>query len=94
MTRRRIVSTMERSWVAMTHGGAGAVDAVEQAHDADRGGRVEVAGGLVGQEDQRPVHEGPGDRHPLLLAAGELVREVVDLLGQADQLEDGRAPGS
>jgi hypothetical protein len=55
------------------HRGAGAVDAVEQAHDADRGGRVEVAGGLVGQQDQRPVHEGPGDRHALLLAAGELV---------------------
>ena len=58
------------------HGRARAVDAVEQAHDADRGGRVEVAGGLVGQQDQRPVHERPGDRDPLLLATGELVGEV------------------
>src|SRR3546814_16668608 len=49
-----------------------------------------VAGGLVGQEDQRAVHEGTRDRDALLLAAGELVGEVAHLLGQADQLEDGR----
>src|SRR5216683_374858 len=33
------------------HGGARAVDAVEQAHDADGGAGVEVPGGLVGQEN-------------------------------------------
>ncbi len=50
--------------------------------------RVEVAGGLVGQEDERTVDEGPGDGHPLLLAAGQLVGQVVALLGQPDQVED------
>ena len=53
-----------------------------------------LPGGLVGQQDQRPVDEGPGDRHPLLLAAGQLVGEVVALLGQADQVEDLRAPAT
>ena len=38
------------------------------------GRRVEVAGGLVGQQDRRPVDEGAGDRDALLLAAGQLVR--------------------
>src|SRR4051812_33086310 len=44
---------------------AGAVDAIEEAHDADGRVGIEVAGGLVGQQDQRPVDEGPGDRHAL-----------------------------
>src|SRR5436305_1048307 len=67
------------------HGRAGAVDAVEQAHDADRRARVEVPGGLVGQEDQRSVDEGAGDRYALLLTAGQLIREVVALLAEADE---------
>ena len=61
------------------HRGARPVDAVEQAHDAAVGG-VQVAGRLVGQEDQGPVDEGPGDGHPLLLAAGELVGQVLGFL--------------
>src|SRR3546814_3566116 len=44
-----------------------------------------VAGGLVGQEDQRAVHEGTRDRDALLLAAGELVGEVAHLLGQRSE---------
>ena len=93
MTRRRIVSTMPRSWVAITTVVPGAVDAVEQLHDAERRVGVEVPGRLVGQQDQRPVHEGTSDRHPLLLAAGQLVRVALELLGQADELEDGRHLG-
>ena len=34
--------------------------------------RVEVAGRLVGEDDLGVVHDGAGDRHPLLLAAREL----------------------
>src|SRR2546422_474472 len=52
-------------------GGARAIDAVEQSHDPDGRRRVDVAGGLVGQQDERPVHERPRDRHALLLAARE-----------------------
>src|SRR3954469_3459395 len=68
-------------------GRAGAVDPVEQPHDADAGRRVEVAGRLVRQQDRGPVDEGPGDRDPLLLAAGELVREAALLAGEADEVE-------
>ena len=66
---------------------AGAVDPVQQAHDLDRGVRVEVSGGLVGQQDQRPVHERPGDGDPLLLTTGELVRVAVLLAAEPDQLQ-------
>ncbi len=72
------------------HGGAGSIDAVEQLHDVDRRRRVEVPGGLVGQQDQRPVHERARDRHALLLAARQLVRVVLHLVLQPDQLDDLR----
>src|SRR5690606_3034296 len=69
------------------HGRTGPVDPVEQPHDLDRGVRVEVSGRLVGEQDQRPVHERPGDRDPLLLAAGEFVRVTVLLAAEADELQ-------
>jgi hypothetical protein len=37
----------------------------------------------------RPADDGPGDGHALLLAAGELRREVVDARGEADAVEGG-----
>src|SRR5450755_4659492 len=70
------------------HRRAGAIDAIEQAHDADGRRGVEVSGGLVGEEDQRPVDERSRDRHPLLLTAGELTGEVVRLLREPDEVED------
>ena len=87
MTRRRILSTNTSSCVATTTVVPGPVDAVEQLHDALARLRVEVPRGLVGQQDQGPVDEGAGDRDPLLLTAGELVGQVVPLVGQADQVE-------
>lgn len=69
------------------HGGAGAVDPVEQLHDADAGGRVEISGRLVGDEDHRLVDEGARDRDALLLPSGELVGHPVGLAVEADQLE-------
>ena len=88
ITRRRIASTIAWSCVAMHDGGPDAVDLVEQAHDLDRRRRVEVPGRLVGQQHERPVHARAGDRDALLLAAGELVGEVVELVAEADELED------
>ena len=41
--------------------------AQEAQHLGARPG-VEVAGGLVGEHERRPPHEGPGDGRPLLLA--------------------------
>ena len=39
---------------------------------------VEVAGGLVGEDDGGAVDEGAGDGDALLLAAGELVGAVME----------------
>ncbi len=53
-----------------------AVERVEQHHDLLARGAVEVAGRFVGEQDTRPVHQRPGDRHPLPLASRELVGPV------------------
>ena len=52
--------------------------------DLAAGARVEVAGRLVGEHDRRPRDERAGDRHALLLAAGELGRAVAEALREAD----------
>ena len=65
------------------------------AHDVEHVAHqlgVEGRGGLV-EEHELGVHgQGPGDGHPLLLAAGELVGVVVDLVGQAHPLEELAGP--
>ena len=48
---------------------------------------VEVAGGLVGQKNGRPDHEGAGQRDALLLAAGELDGIMIAAVGQTDAFE-------
>ena len=53
------------------------VDAVEQRRDLLAGRLVELAGGLVGQQQPRPVGERARDRHALHLAARELRRPMV-----------------
>ena len=50
--------------------------------DAELG--VEVAQRLVEQEHLRRADQRPGDRDPLLLAAGELTRFAVEQRGDAD----------
>ena len=45
--------------------------------------RVQGGGGLVKAEDIRVERQGPGDGHPLLLAAGELAGVVAGPLGEA-----------
>ena len=59
----------------------------EQHHDHVAGLRVELAGRLVGEQDPRPVGQGPGDRDPLLLATGQLVRPVLRPPAQTHQLQ-------
>ena len=49
-------------------------------------GRVEVAERLIEQEDRRPPHQRPPQRHPLLLPARQLRRPAVEQVGQAQQL--------
>jgi hypothetical protein len=42
--------------------------------DVGRGVAIQIAGRLVGQDDQRVIGQRPDNRDPLALAAGELVR--------------------
>ena len=63
------------------------VELVEQVEDDLFVGFVQVAGGLVGQQQLGVVDEGAGHAHALLLAAGELARQVCGAVGQADAVE-------
>jgi hypothetical protein len=60
---------------------------LQQLQDVAAGGRVQVAGRLVGKQDRGIVGEGAGDGNALLLAAGQLRGIVVPAVGQADLLE-------
>jgi len=53
-------------------GARGRVQVVEQRENLLPGARVEIARGLVGEEDRRVDREGARDRDPLPLAAREL----------------------
>jgi hypothetical protein len=64
-----------------------AIQLGEQPHDLFAGVRVERPGRLVGQDHLRLVHERAGDGHPLLLAAGEFRRRVLDALAEAHALQ-------
>ena len=63
--------------------------------------RVEIPGGLVGQQNRRVIHNRPRNRHALLLAAGERIRFVIQPLPDPQQAQHflefgfrlrGRAP--
>ena len=73
---------------------AGAVDAEQQLDDRVAGGGIEVAGGLVGEQQRRIVGQRAGDGDALLLAAGELRRIVMAAVGQADLGAAARSPAA
>src|SRR5437868_8147146 len=52
------------------------VQAVHQCHDLVSGLGIQVAGGLVGQDDRRVIDERARNRNALALTAGELIRLV------------------
>src|SRR5580693_2853664 len=54
------------------HGRPFEVDALQERGDLGRVGGIEIARRFVAEEDLRIVHERPGDRRALLLAAGQL----------------------
>src|SRR5262245_60141536 len=66
------------------HDGAapGPVEAQQQVDDLGAGRRIEVAGGLVGQDEGRPPRHRARERDPLLLAARQLGRVVVRAVGE------------
>ena len=63
------------------------LDALELDLEALPELEVEGAEGLVEEQHVRPVDEGAGERDPLLLAAGQLVRLALLVARQVDQLE-------
>ena len=48
---------------------------------------IQLAGGLVGEQHLRAARQRPGDRDPLLLAAGQLARPLPGVLVQADEVQ-------
>ena len=64
----------------------------QQHQDLVAGALVEVAGGLVREQNLRPLDQGPRDRDPLLLAAGQLGGVCTGLLLEADALQQDEAP--
>jgi hypothetical protein len=60
----------------------GADDRAEQAHDLLSGFLIELAGGLVREEQLRPARQRAGDGDPLLLAAGELAGALLGVVGE------------
>ena len=67
----RVVGDHHDGLAEVAHGGG------HERQDLGGGVRVQVAGRLVGEDDLGPLDQRPGHRDPLLLAAGELRRLVV-----------------
>ena len=61
------------------------VEGEHQVDDLLAGGRVQVAGGLVGQHQPGRGGEGPGDGDALLLAAGQMLGGVGKPVLQPDR---------
>ena len=64
-----------------------AVELEHQRHHLLAGGVVQAAGGLVGQQQRRPLHEGARQRDALLLAAREHTRVMRQPLLQPHPLQ-------
>ena len=64
------------------------VEVEEEIEDVAAVGGVEVAGGLVGENDRRPENKCPSQSDALLLAAGELDGVVVHARGESDGGEE------
>src|SRR6267378_3352474 len=63
------------------------VELPEQVDHSFAGARVEVPGGLVGQEQRWPRHQRPGDGDALPLAPGKRGWPRARLVGEADPVE-------
>ena len=65
------------------------VETVQDVEDLLRRREVEVARRLVDEQHLRIADQGPGDRHALHLAAGQLAGIVIGPVGQTDGLKRG-----
>ena len=68
------------------------VERGEQVEDLVAGLAIEIAGGLVAEQQRRVGDDRPGDADALLLAARELPRIVLGALGQPDDVQRDRHP--
>jgi acyl-CoA thioesterase I len=66
------------------------IERFEELDDPPARVAVEVTRRLVREENARSVSECACDRHPLLLAPGQLCREVIEPVAEADALQDVR----
>ena len=80
------------SWVISTSVAPSEASSCSSVDDLAAGPRVEVAGRLVGEDDQRPLGDRARDRDPLALASGELRRAVGEPVAEPDALERRAAP--
>ena len=87
-----IAAACEAEMVGDEDGGQAmlALEALEQAEDGLGRGLVEIAGGLVGEQDGGFGDEGARERDALLLAARELARAMPGAIGEADGGEPGQ----
>ena len=87
-TTRSAQAAADGSWVTITsvRPPSSMVRRSSAEHGA-AGARVERAGRLVGEEHVGLADERAGDRHALLLAAGELRRAVAGAVAESDALE-------
>jgi hypothetical protein len=69
-----------------------ALQPLQLAAHLDAEERIERRKRLVEQEDLRLGNKRAGERHPLLLAAGELRRKTACILAHCDQLEQFAGP--
>ena len=70
----------------------GLVQALEEAEDVQGGGTVEVASGLVGEDNDRLVAQRPGDRDPLTLAARQGRGKEARPVGEPDPPQQDFCP--
>jgi hypothetical protein len=71
-----------------------APESFQQGDDVVPGVLVEVAGGLVGQQDLGLLNQRPGNGDSLLLPAGQFRRQVARAIREADIGERARRPGT
>ena len=74
------------------HGGAAVGQLADDPQHLAGKLRIQGGGGLVEAQHVRLHAQSPGDGHPLLLAAGELVGIVPRPVGQAHLLQQGQPP--
>jgi hypothetical protein len=68
-------------------GGPSAVQLLEQIEQPERNPVINIARRLVRQQQRRTGDHRAGDGNPLLLTAGQSLRQGVDLVGQANPIQ-------